>query len=297
MRTLVKLAISLSVLAGVATAQELLPKQVHVGKVGLTYIEKGTGEPLILLHGGQADYRSWIPYFARFQDRFRVISYSRRYNFPNDNPVNIKNHSAYVEADDLAAFIKALGLKRVHLVGTSIGGYIALIYAVNHPDNVASLTLAEPAINAWVVDTPEYAVFAKRAWDPAADAFRHGDDRQAMRLLVDVFGGEGTFDKMPAEAQSVAMANAKFFKAATLSNDPTPNISKDKVRRLKMPVLIIQGEDTFAMSKLIVKELTRVLPSAEFVLIPHAGHGSPRENPQAFGDALDRFLSRTVGHK
>jgi pimeloyl-ACP methyl ester carboxylesterase len=110
------------------------------------------------------------------------------------------------------------------------------------------------------MDTPEYADFSKRAWDPAADAFRHGDDRQAMRLLVDVFGGEGTFDKMPAEAQSVAMANAKFFKAATLSNDPTPNISKDKVRRLKMPVLIIQGEDTFAMSKLIVKELTRVCP-------------------------------------
>ena len=297
MRSLARLVFSLLVLAGVANAQELLPKQIRVRNVSLTYIEKGAGEPLILLHGGQADYRSWMPYLARFQDRFRVISYSRRYNFPNDNPINIKNFSAYVEADDLAALIKALRLKRVHLVGTSIGAYIALIYAIRHPDSVASLTLAEPAINAWVRDTAEYADFSKKAWNPAADAFRQGDDRQAMRLLVDFFGGEGTFDKMPAEVQSIAMANARFFKAATLSNDPTPNISKDKVLRLKMPVLIIQGEDTFAMSKLIVKELTQVLPSAEFVLIPHAGHGSPRENPKAFGDALDRFLSRTKSHK
>lgn len=291
MRLLAVTLVSFIVFAGVVSAQEPQPKRISIGKVVLTYVENGKGEPLIFLHGGQADYRSWIPYFSRFSGRFRTITYSRRYNFPNDNPIDIRNHSAYVEAKDLASFIKILHLKRVHLVGTSIGAYTALIYAVKHPENVASLTLAEPAINAWVKDTPEYSDFLKRAWLPASEAFRKGDDRSAMRLIVDVFGGAGAFDKLPAEAQAVAMANARFFRAATLSTDPTPDISKTKVRRLKMPILIIEGENTFMMSKLIVKELEALLPRATKVLIPHAGHGSFRENPKAFGDAVERFLA------
>ena len=89
-----------------------------------------------------------------------------------------------------------------------------------------------------------------------------------------------------------AMANARFFKAATLSRDPTPDISKSKVRKLKMPVLIIEGENTFATSKLIVSELARLPPSAEKIIIPTpATAPPPRENPQAFGDAVSAFQS------
>jgi pimeloyl-ACP methyl ester carboxylesterase len=284
-------------LAVCAVGQAPQPIRIRVNGVELTYISAGSGDPLIFLHGGQADYRSWTSYFSRFQDRYQVVSYSRRYNYPNDNPI-IPDHSAYVEADDLAALIGALKMKHVHLVGTSIGAYTALIYAVKHPGNVASLTLAEPAINAWVKDTPEYAEFNRRAWVPAAEAFRRGDERQAMRLLVDVFGGEGSFDKMPPEQQKVAMANARFFKAATLSRDPVPDISRSKVRKLRMPILLIEGENTFPMSRLIMKELVRLLPSAEHVVIAHAGHGSPREAPEKFGNAVFDFLikARTRTH-
>jgi pimeloyl-ACP methyl ester carboxylesterase len=276
----------------VAAGQTPEPMRVRVNGVELAYIEAGKGEPLIFLHGGQADYRSWAPYFAKFEDRYRVIAYSRRYNFPNDNPIRGRRHSAYVEADDLAAFVKELKLRNVHLVGTSIGAYAALIYAVRNSENVASLTLAEPAINAWVEHTPEYEHFNSNAWLPAAKAFRMGDDRGAMRLLVDIFGGEGSFDKMPPQAQAVAMSNARFFKAATLSRDPIPDIARSKVQRLPMPVLLIEGEDTFTMSKLIMKEIVRLLPKARHVTIPHAGHGSFRENPAAFGDAVLDFISR-----
>jgi pimeloyl-ACP methyl ester carboxylesterase len=273
-----------------ASAQQISPTKVRVRGVELTYIEQGTGEPLILLHGGQADYRSWLPHLAALSRRFRVIAYSRRYNYPNDNPINSTKHSAYVEADDLIALIKKLGLKRVHLAGTSIGGYAALIAAVKHPEMVASLVLAEPAINAWVKDTPEYRDFMSNAWQPAAAAFRSGNDKDAMRYLVDIFGGTGAFDRMPPATVEIAMQNSKFFKAATLSTDHTPDISKDKVRRLKMPILIISGEHTFPMSRLIIQELERVLPSAERKVIPNAGHGSPRENPQAFDAAVLSFL-------
>ena len=285
-------ALAVLFLQGNYYAQTPEVHKVRVRGIELTYIEKGEGEPLILLHGGQADYRSWIPHLLALGSRFRVIAYSRRYNFPNDNPINSSNHSAYVEADDLAAFIEKLGLRRVHLVGTSIGAYAALIVAVKHPKRVASLVLAEPNIHAWVENSPEFKEFMSNAWTPAAAAFREGKDKDAMRYLVDIFGGSGTFDRMPPAASEIAMQNSRFFKAATLSTDHSPDISRVKVGQLRMPVLIINGENTFPMAKLIVKELEHVLPNAERAVIPNAGHASPRQNPIDFGNAVLKFMDK-----
>lgn len=273
-------------------AQTPIPQKVKVRGVELTYIESGIGEPLILLHGGQADYRSWLPHLPALSPRFRAIAYSRRYNYPNDNPIAPGDHSAYVEAEDLAAFIKNLGLKRVHLVGTSIGAYAALIVAVKHPKMVASLVLAEPNLHAWVEDSPEFKEFFNKAWVPAADAFRAGNDRDGMRYLVDIFGGTGSFDRMTPLAAETAMQNSRFFKAATLSKDHSPDIAREKVRQLGMPIMIISGENTFPMAKRIVEELERVLPNADRTILPKVGHASPRQNPAAFTDAVLKFLDK-----
>jgi pimeloyl-ACP methyl ester carboxylesterase len=287
-------------LCGQAIAQSIQPDQptkVHVrGRPGieLHYIEQGQGEPLILLHGGQGDYRSWEPQMKVLSAQFRVISYSRRYHYPNNNPFTADYRSAYTEAEDLAAFIRKLGLRRVHLIGTSIGAFTALVLAVKHPEMVRSLVLAEPPIHEWVRDSPNgaaaYQEFMTTIWQPAAAAFKKGDDEGAMRFLVDGFTGKGSFDRLPPASRAFAVQNSRFFKANTLCSDPFPNLSKDKVRRLRIPVLIITGENTIRIHRLVNEELARLLPKAERTTIPKAGHGSPRENPQAFNEAVLNFL-------
>jgi pimeloyl-ACP methyl ester carboxylesterase len=278
-----------------AIGQSVQPTKIHVGGVELHYIEQGQGEPLILLHGGQGDYRSWEPQMKVLSPQFRVISYSRRYNYPNNNPFTAKYHSAYTEADDLAEFIRKLKLGRVHLVGTSIGAFTALVLAVKHPEMVRSLVLAEPPVHQWVKDTPEgaavYKEFMTTIQEPARAAFKVGDDKGAMRFFVNGIIGTGRFENLPAEGLAAVMQNSRFFKANTLSSDPYPNLSKDKVRRLRIPVLIITGENTIRIHKLVNEELARLLPKAEQAIIPKAGHGSPRENPQAFNEAVLKFLA------
>jgi pimeloyl-ACP methyl ester carboxylesterase len=74
-----------------------------------------------------------------------------------------------------------------------------------------------------------------------------------------------------------------------LASDPFPNLSKEKVRRLRIPVLIITGEN-HDRSQAVNEELARLLPKAERVTIPQAGHFSPRENPQAFNEAVLKFF-------
>ena len=280
---------------GQAIGQGAQPTKIRVRGVELHYIEQGQGEPLILLHGGQGDYRSWEPQMKVLSPQFRVISYSRRYNYPNNNPITAKYHSAYTEADDLAAFIRKLKLGRVHLVGTSIGAFTALVLAVKHPEMVRSLVLAEPPVHQWVRDSPDgaavYREFMITIWEPAAAAFKAGDDKGAMRIFVDGFSGTGRFDNLQSEGLAAVMQNSRFFKANTLSSDPHPNLSKDKVRRLRIPILIVTGENTIRIHKLVNEELARLLPKAERAIIPKAGHGSARENPQAFNEAVLKFLA------
>ncbi|MGI8813563.1 MAG: alpha/beta fold hydrolase [Pyrinomonadaceae bacterium] len=288
-------ALLLFLFCGYASAQSSEPKKIHVNGMDLTYIESGHGETVILLHGGQGDHRSWQPQMDLLSKSFRVISYSRRYHYPNDNPITSDYHSAYTEADDLDALIRALRIKKVHLIGVSIGAFVALKYAVDHPKTVASLVLAEPPVHQWIKDTPAglavYDEFMTKTWKPAGDAFRSGNDVEAVRILVDTFGGAGAFDRMPPAAKAAAMANSRFFKAATDAADPFPNLSKEKVRRLKMPILIVRGENTIEIHKRVNAELEKLLPAAQSVIIPRAGHGSARDNPVAFNQAVGRFLS------
>jgi pimeloyl-ACP methyl ester carboxylesterase len=292
-------AVSLALLGNAAHAESApalpAPTRIVVNGVELHYISAGAGEPLILLHGGQGDYRSWEPQMRALARGFRVISYSRRYNFPNLNPLNATDHSALVEAADLAALIRALKLKRVILVGTSMGAAAALTLAIESPRMVRKLVIAEPPILAWAQRFPDgdalYQDFMRRIQDPARAAFAAGDDVGAMRFFVDGLATPGRFDGLAPEVRVSVMQNAGFFKMMTRSENPYPDLSRGKVRGLKIPVLVITGERTVEIHRRIDEELSRIIPRARSATIPNAGHGSPRENPQAFTEVVVEFLA------
>lgn len=288
-------AVLLSLAVAAVSSQGESPTRVRVNGVELHYIERGQGEPLILLHGGQGDYRAWPPQMEALSPRYRVISYSRRYHYPNNNPLTASNHSALIDAADLAGLIAELRLGPVHLVGTSYGAFTALALAVEHPELVRSLVLAEPPIHRWVTHTARGGTLFKEFMtrrEPAAKAFAAGNDEAAMRIFIDTFDGVGTFDALPAERRTAVLQNAGFFKATTSSSDPFPNLPKERVRRLRMPILIVRGDGTDELHRLVTEELGRVVPNAERVTIRQAGHGSPRQNPRAFNAAMLDFLGR-----
>jgi non-heme chloroperoxidase len=279
-----------------ASAQHNQPIRVLVGDVELHYTEQGTGESLILLHGGQGDFRSWPRQIEALAATYRVISYSRRYHYPNTNPLNSSSHNALIDASDLAGFIDILKLGPVHLVGTSYGAFTALAFATNHPELVRTMVLAEPPVLQWATGTTRgaerYHEFMTTIHEPAGKAFAAGDSTGAMRIFIDRFDGPGAFDSLPAERRRTVMQNALFFKAITASSDPFPNLSKDKVSALTMPVLIIRGANTKELDILVSEELARTIPNAEKAIIPQAGHGSPRQNPSGFNAAVLMFLEK-----
>jgi pimeloyl-ACP methyl ester carboxylesterase len=230
--------------------------------------------------------------------RYRVISYSRRYHYPNENPMTATDHSALIDAEDLAALVAELELGRVHLVGTSYGAFTALAYAVAHPGLVRSMVLAEPPVLQWVTDSSQgaalYEEFISTVHQPARAAFIRGDDEGAMRLFIDAFDGDGAFDALSDERRVAVMSNSRFFRSSAFSVDPFPTLSKEAVRQLPMPVLVIVGERTDDLHRMVCDELSRVLVMPDRATIPNAGHGSPRQNPNAFTTAVMSFLARTA---
>src|SRR5688572_21652792 len=238
--------------SALACAQTLDPKRLVVGGVELHYIEQGQGDVLILLHGGQGDYRSWQPHMAALSPHYRVISYSRRYHYPNENPIR-SDHSALNDADDLAALINELDLGAAHLVGTSYGAFTALALALQQPSMVRTLVLAEPAILAWAANSPDgaaiYRDFMASTHEQAAPAFAAGDEEAAMRVFIDAFDGSGTFSSHSEERRLAIMQNVGFFQAITLSSDPYPDLPKGSVARVTAPVLVVRGEHTHELGK------------------------------------------------
>lgn len=291
MHRLTLLSLILVAAFSVDHSQTLKPTKLQVNGVTLHYVESGNGDTVILLHGGTGDYRSLADVFKVLAEHYHVVSYSRRYHYPNNNPVQ-KNHSALVEAEDLAALVQKLKLGRVHLVGTSYGAFTALALALKHPDMVRSMVLTEPPIHSWMKGTESYQEFMTNLWDPSAAAFKKGDKDAAMRIFVNGLFGPGYFERLPGAATSAIMENAGALEALALSSNPFPYLPKDKVKRLHTRTLIMTGSNTIAVHREVDAELARLLPNATAITVPNAGHGIARDNPAVFLSTVIEFLRK-----
>jgi non-heme chloroperoxidase len=123
-------------------------KRIPVNGYEFAYVDAGQGDPVIFVHGGLQDYRTWSEQLAKFAARYRAIAYSRRNNFPNQTSADgTPDGAADVHGEDLASLVRALGYSKARIVAHSSGAHAALFFAAAHPDMVVSLAVNElPAL-------------------------------------------------------------------------------------------------------------------------------------------------------
>src|SRR5881397_490297 len=193
--------------AAAAVPTRLVLHVVRVRGTDLRFVERGTGIPVVFVHGSLGTLESWGPQIDAFATRFRVIAYSRRYHWPNAAQPDGQEYSLSLHADDLIGLIEALGLERVHLVASSYGAYVALLVALRRPDLVRSLVLEDPLLLPWLARTPE-GDSLRRAFEagvegPARRAFARGDSVEGVRRLFDGTSGRpGRYDALPEAARA-----------------------------------------------------------------------------------------------
>jgi non-heme chloroperoxidase len=277
-------------------------KKVTINGTTLHYIEEGSGEPVVLVHGGLSDYRMWEGQMQPFAEKYRVIAYSRRYAYPNDVSDESQGYTVVPHARDLATFIQTLDIGPVHLVGHSYGAYTSLLTAIEQPELVKSLLLGEPPVMPLLTGTQEgnelVYEFEVNTVLPSARAFDSGDDLEGVKIFLDgIMGERGFYDRMLPEVQQQINENIPELKGIICPKIIflfSPFTTKEDIRKVKAPVLLITGEKSPRVLSAIIEELQKCLMNTELAVIPGASHEMEMDNPQAFNEAVLKFL---IKHK
>ncbi|MGI9043871.1 MAG: alpha/beta fold hydrolase [Gemmatimonadaceae bacterium] len=288
---------SLEQSGGVAVSTNVVPERVTIDGTELHYVSQGTGQPVVLVHGSLADYTYWQKsnQISPLAESYRVIAYSRRYNHPNRNEPRT-DHSAIVEAQDLARFLDQLGTGPVHLVGHSYGAYTALLFALEHPQRVRSLVLAEPPILPWLPGIPGgegiQEDFMASVWEPMGEAFRERGDEAGLdftaRWYFDV-----PFAEVDPQWQTLFRNNVHEWRALTVSPFAFPRVDYHRVRALAVPTLLLSGgKNAGGFNDLIDGQLQRLLPDVERVIIPDASHEMFLDFPETTARSMLAFFRR-----
>jgi non-heme chloroperoxidase len=269
------------------------------GGVELHYIERGTGIPVVFVHGSLSDATYWNDQLGPFAERgYRAIAYSRRYNPPNTNKAQ-PGYSAVADADDLAAFILKLNLGKVHVVGHSYGALTALFLAVKHPELIRTLVLAEaPAVSLLTHMSGPHAEAGKAAFAEIQDrmvtpmkvAFKQGDREAGLRtFMAYVLDNPQAWDKMPAPDRQDMLDHSREWDVMMTTGELFPELDPQAVRKITAPALLLSGEKSYRFMALIDEELLRLLPNSRGIVLHGATHRMWYEQPEQCRKAVVDF--------
>jgi pimeloyl-ACP methyl ester carboxylesterase len=279
-----------------ATAMADEIKRISANGTELAYVEAGQGEPVILVHGGLQDYRMWLEHLPKFAGRYRAIAYSRRNNYPNDvSPDGMPDGAADAHGEDLAAFVRALGLSKVRVVGHSSGAHAALFFAALHPEMVVSLALNEPPATGILVGVPGAADMLKE-WGnglaPGRAALKAGDTKTGIPLFVDGVGGPGAYERRSDAAKKMNSENVASYQADATTKRPRPVFTCEMAKAINAPTLLSNGERSPKFFYWIMDQLEVCLPNHERIVIAGSSHTVPSESPDAYDRAILTFLAK-----
>ena len=218
------------------------------------YIEKGTGFPLILLHGNGEDCGYFVHQMEPFAKHFRVIAIDTRGH--GQTPRGEASFSIRQFAEDLLDFMNLHQIEKAHILGFSDGGNIAMVFALMHPERVEKLILNGANLNASGVK--------RKVQIPIEIGYR----------IAKIFA-----TKSPA-----ARKNAEML--GLMVNDP--NVKAEEISCIQNPTLVIAGEKDMikdSHTRLIAKSI----PEAMLSIIP-GNHFIANKNPDTFNEVVLRFL-------
>jgi pimeloyl-ACP methyl ester carboxylesterase len=267
-------------------------RHVSVNGVDLAYVEEGSGDPVILIHGSANDYRTWGPQMGALSKKFHVIAYSRRYHYPNAPGDDGAAYTLALNDRDLLALIDSLKLGPVHLIGHSYGGQMAAFIARNHPELVKSVVLCEPPLPDLLSgsDRQKYLQERTEVVIRARLAIRDGFAELALRGLMDwAFGWPG-YEQLPSKFRDNLHDNQNAFMLQTTSRAQDPTFGCDDAKSIQVPVLIIDGDKSAEARKDMCEALARCQPKAEHVTLKGASYGMNWQAAGGFNKAVLKFL-------
>jgi pimeloyl-ACP methyl ester carboxylesterase len=253
---------------------------IRMAGLDVAYDRAGSGPPLVLVHGAAGDAREWHAQMAGLSDAFTVIAWDepgagRSSDVPADFGL-----AGYATA--LAALVETLGAP-AHVCGLSWGGTVTLELYRRRPQLVATLVLADTYAG-WKGSLPENEVRARVA---GAERMLAEPAETFHPTFPGLFAADPpapVIDLLNAVAADVRRESLRVALAAMVEAD-----LRDVLPGIAVPTLLIWGELDARSPLSVAREFARVIPHAELVVIPGAGHMSNLERPEEFNAAIRAF--------
>lgn len=276
-----------------APGTEIALKQVEVNGTKLAYAEQGRGEPVIFIHGEVSDFRAWSEQLNLFSHYYQAIAYSRRYHYPNEPAGDFSDYTLSLHTADLLAFLKALNLEKVHLVGRSYGASVALLAALKQPQLIRSLVLGEPSLFTELLDKEGMRLLSKQkaGFDEVNRLIHRGRKEWAVRQFLNVIVGADVLDQFSGTVRSIVLENADTLEPALRTYYQSPPANCEQLKKLTVPTLLVSGEFSPKISRLSNERIKTCLPNSELVILQGASHGLHMENPDGFNRIVLDFLA------
>jgi pimeloyl-ACP methyl ester carboxylesterase len=253
------------------------------------YEIQGVGDPLVLVHAGIADRRMWDPQLEAFAERYRVIRYDLR-GFGETAPVA----GPYSHHDDLRALLDHLGVERASFVGCSMGGGVALDFALENPEATAALVLVCSAVGGFEPDLEP-----PREWDELVEADAAGDLERVSELEVRIWVDGPRRDPeavdpavrdLVREMNGIALRNEAAGLGEEVPLDPP---AAERLHEVRCPTLVVVGELDQPFAALRADLLTVGVPGARKVTMRGTAHLPNMERSGEFNSLVLEFLSES----
>jgi pimeloyl-ACP methyl ester carboxylesterase len=262
-----------------------MKKNVTRNGCQLAYVEAGTGEAVVLLHGLCGSSAYWEKLIPMLSTHYRVIAPDLRGHGESSSP-DRGPYAMEQFADDLAALLDSLGIAKIALFGHSLGGYVTLAFAEKYPDRLHAFSLVHSTA---FPDSEE----AKEGRSKAAESIRaHGMKPYMATLAPKLFAPAhlATLVQEVAQVRSIGENTSPLGAIHTLLGMRERPDRNHVLREAAVPVLLVAGEydQVFAPEKTFSVKAAHITE----VLLKDAGHISMLETPEKLYEAMRAFLQQ-----
>jgi pimeloyl-ACP methyl ester carboxylesterase len=276
-------------------------ERARVNGVELEYQVKGSGDPVVFLHGGLlCDENTPLLDQPALTDHFRVINYHRRGFAGSEHPKGMATIED--QAADCYALLQHLGVEKTHVMGHSLGGVIAIQFAYDHPEAVHTLALMEPALMAAIakaqpnVDAKASQQQFMEGMAKVQEVYETGDKRAALQTFLQTRAGEAFRDVLDFLLKTgefdTAVKDADTFLQVEMPSAYRWDFGPEQAAQLKMPVVSILGANSPPRAQKVEEFLITWIPQTEKVTLPGAEHALALFDPPGIARALAGWFSK-----
>ena len=261
--------------------------QIELNGARIHYTRSGSGYPVVFLHAGVADSRMWEPQAAGLGDHFDVIAPDMRGYGKSELPA-----TAWSPVDDVLALMDGLRIREApHVVGCSIGGGLAIDFALEHPDRVAKLVLVGAGVSGQPYDNKYDELFTEVNAAEETKDLRVLNEAEMKLWLVGPGRKASQVDQrlrdLFLDMNGIAL-KSDFASAPARKLDPP---AFGRLADITAPTLVIVGDDDLAEIRDTADLLVSKIPGARKAIIHDAAHLPNLEHPEKFNRLVLDFLN------